>query len=168
MGDVDSTGYNTSLFFWFFESRKDPANAPFTVWIGGGPGSASVDSAVGENGPCSVNADSNSTALNPWSWNNEVNLLYIDEPVQVGFSYNSLVNATVNQLPPDNGAVMPADFSSGVPAANVTFQVGTFPNQNDSFTVNSTGNGAAVLWHFAQTWFEEYVNCKLFKDSFLI
>ena len=39
-----------------------------------------------ENGPCFVGRDSNSTYLNPYSWNNEVNMLYIDQPVQVGFS----------------------------------------------------------------------------------
>jgi len=39
-----------------------------------------------ENGPCFVGSDSNSTYLNPYSWNNEVNMLYIDQPVQVGFS----------------------------------------------------------------------------------
>jgi hypothetical protein len=31
--------------------------------------------ALSENGPCFVNNDSNSTYLNPWSWNNEVRLL---------------------------------------------------------------------------------------------
>jgi hypothetical protein len=30
--------------------------------------------ALSENGPCFVNDDSNSTRLNPWSWNNEVGL----------------------------------------------------------------------------------------------
>jgi hypothetical protein len=32
--------------------------------------------ALSENGPCFVNDDSNSTRLNPWSWNNEVGLDY--------------------------------------------------------------------------------------------
>lgn len=27
-----------------------------------------------ENGPCFIGNDSNSTYLNPWSWNNEVNM----------------------------------------------------------------------------------------------
>lgn len=31
--------------------------------------------ALSENGPCFVNNDSNSTYLNPWSWNNEVGSL---------------------------------------------------------------------------------------------
>jgi len=27
-----------------------------------------------ENGPCYITSDSKSTTLNPWSWNNEVNI----------------------------------------------------------------------------------------------
>jgi carboxypeptidase C (cathepsin A) len=63
--------YPINTFFWFFESRKDPQNAPLSIWMNGGPGSSSMLGLLVENGPCSINPDSNSTTLNKWSWNNE-------------------------------------------------------------------------------------------------
>ena len=89
--------YDIHTFFWFFEARKDPANAPLSLWLQGGPGSPSIPAALGENGPCRVTPDSKGTVLNPWSWNNEVNMLYIDQPVQTGFSYDTLVNGTIDE-----------------------------------------------------------------------
>lgn len=39
-----------------------------------------------ELGPCSI-ASANDTKYNPYGWNNHANLLVIDQPVGVGFSY---------------------------------------------------------------------------------
>ena len=113
--------------------------------------------ALSENGPCFVGNDSNSTYLNPWSWNNEVNLLYIDQPNQVGFSYDTLANVTIDLsyagMVESNQQL--ADFSDGVPEQNNTFFVGTSGSLNRTFTANSTAHAAVAIWHFAQTWFEE-------------
>jgi carboxypeptidase C (cathepsin A) len=43
-----------------------------------------------ENGPCRINNDTTTVSRNPFSWNNEANVLYIDQPVGVGFSHGDL------------------------------------------------------------------------------
>lgn len=63
--------YPINTFFWFFEARNDPENAPLSIWLNGGPGSSSLYGLFTENGPCYVNADSNSTTLSEWAWNKD-------------------------------------------------------------------------------------------------
>ena len=167
--------YPINTFFWFFEARKDPHNAPLAIWLNGGPGGSSLIGALAENGPCFVGNDSNSTYLNPWSWNNEVNVLYLDQPNQVGYSYDVLTNITTSLTKgPFFGIdVQPANFSEGVPEQNLTFLVGTSGTHSVRNTANSTNHAAVALWHFAQTWFEEFPHYKpedeqisLFTESY--
>ncbi|THH31031.1 hypothetical protein EUX98_g3169 [Antrodiella citrinella] len=78
------------LFFWFFESRHDPQDAPLMLWLNGGPGCSSIASGLlFENGPCFVAEGGNSTVRNAHSWNEAVNIIYLDEPVGTGYSYAS-------------------------------------------------------------------------------
>lgn len=78
-----------NYFYWAFESRNDPANDPVVLWMTGGPGCSSEVALFGENGPCHVNADGTGTTTNPYSWNSNATLIYIDQPAGTGFSYGS-------------------------------------------------------------------------------
>lgn len=160
--------YPINTFFWFVEARRrSPHRAPLSIWLNGGPGGSSLLGMLSENGPCWVEGDSNSTRLNEWAWNGEVNMLYIDQPVQVGFSYDTLNNGTYDLLRWDRqegdgdggeGAlpIQLGDFEEGeIPETNATFYVGTFASQNVTQVPNSTDHAAVAFWHFAQTWFEE-------------
>ncbi|KAL9619884.1 MAG: hypothetical protein Q9160_005531 [Pyrenula sp. 1 TL-2023] len=148
LGDLnDAQPYPINTGFWFFEARNDPENAPLSIWMNGGPGSSSMLGLFVENGPCSVNSDSNSTTLNPWSWNNE------DQPTQVGLSYDTLVNVTTDLL---TGEILILNATDRIPEQNNTLLVGTYPSQKVNNTARGSANGARALWHFAQTFFQEF------------
>ncbi len=147
--------YDIHTFFWFFEARKNPNKAPLSLWLQGGPGAPSTPAVFGETGPCFVARDSKNTVLNPWSWTNEVNMLYLDQPVQTGFSYDTLINGTVDetQLP---FVVTPLSAAAPIPPLNSTFLLGTFPSQNPKSTANTTSTAALAAWHFMQIWMQQY------------
>lgn len=121
--------------------------------MNGGPGSSSMLGLFVENGPCFVNPDSNSTYLAEWSWNNEVNMLYLDQPVQVGLSYDTLQNYSTNLV---TGDITPLNDTDPVPEQNATFLVGTYPSRDGNQTALGSENAAIALWHFAQSWFQEF------------
>ncbi|KAI1332698.1 Alpha/Beta hydrolase protein [Xylariaceae sp. FL0255] len=88
---------DTHMFFWFFEARNNPETAPITLWLNGGPGSDSLIGLFEEHGPCSVPANGSETILNPYSWNEASNMLYLSQPLGVGFSYATEVVGIINQ-----------------------------------------------------------------------
>ncbi|KAJ6031893.1 carboxypeptidase Y [Penicillium herquei] len=85
------------FFFWYFESQNDPDNDPLTLWMTGGPGGSSMIGLFEETGPCFVNEFGNGTYYNPFGWSRNSSVLYVDQPVGVGFSYL------------DEGAEIPGD-----------------------------------------------------------
>ena len=53
-----------------------------------------------ENGPCQFYDNSTTPSLNPYSWNEYANMLYVDEPIGTGFSYGTdTVVGTVSAAP---------------------------------------------------------------------
>ena len=88
-GYIDLSTGAKHLFYWAFESRNDPATDPVILWMTGGPGCSSAVALFGENGPCKVNADGTATKLNPYSWNRNATLIYVDQPAGTGFSYGA-------------------------------------------------------------------------------
>ncbi|XP_045806861.1 serine carboxypeptidase-like 45 isoform X1 [Trifolium pratense] len=87
-----------SLFYYFAESETDPSSKPLVLWLNGGPGCSSLGvGAFSENGPFRPNGEF--LIKNEHSWNKEVNMLYLETPIGVGFSYakgSSAYKTTVN------------------------------------------------------------------------
>lgn len=82
-----------------------------------------------------------------------VNMLYLEQPVQAGFSYDSLANFTLDLISED---LKPIEDGDLVPEQNSTFLVGTFPTNNVNNTLHGSQNAAIAMWHFAQVWFQEF------------
>jgi cathepsin A (carboxypeptidase C) len=78
-----------NLFYWFVESQNDPKNDPVVLWMNGGPGCSSLDGFLTEHGPFLVEPDGKTLAKNPYSWNNNANVIYVESPAGVGFSYSN-------------------------------------------------------------------------------
>jgi carboxypeptidase C (cathepsin A) len=83
------------LHYWLIESEKDPTTDPLVLWLNGGPGSSSLIGLLEENSPITLNDKSlqNKTKgipqvfHNPYAWTQEANMLWLESPKGVGFSY---------------------------------------------------------------------------------
>lgn len=77
------------LHYWFVEATTNPSTAPLVLWLNGGPGCSSLDGFLYEHGPFRIN-DTAPTQLVPFdfSWSTAANMLYLESPVGVGFSYS--------------------------------------------------------------------------------
>lgn len=78
-----------------------------------------------------------------------MNMLYIDQPVQVGFSYDVLANGIINEL------VSPFAVAPDNSTTNMTTLEGTFASQKLSSAPNTTDTAAVAFWHFVQTFTQE-------------
>ncbi|GMI74863.1 serine carboxypeptidase-like 45 [Hibiscus trionum] len=76
-----------ALFYYFAEAEVDPASKPLVLWLNGGPGCSSLGvGAFSENGPFRPSGEV--LVKNEYSWNREANMLYLEAPIGVGFSYS--------------------------------------------------------------------------------
>ncbi|XAR52383.1 Carboxypeptidase D [Bertholletia excelsa] len=81
-----------ALFYWLVEApaSRGPESRPLVLWLNGGPGCSSVAyGAAEEIGPLRIRPDGKTLYLNPYSWNKLANLLFLESPAGVGFSYSN-------------------------------------------------------------------------------
>ncbi|KAF6211952.1 hypothetical protein GE061_012469 [Apolygus lucorum] len=94
--DVESyAGYLTvneelqsNMYFWFFPAENNRHNAPVVLWLQGGPGASSLYATFYENGPFFITKDLKLEKRSHY-WSQELNVIYIDNPVGTGFSFTN-------------------------------------------------------------------------------
>lgn len=105
-----------SLHYVFVESQNDPTTDPVILWLNGGPGCSSMDGLFYEHGPF-IFPDGNSTTLvvNPYSWNTNASVIYLESPAGVGFSIlgNVANNYTTDQITAHDNLLALLQFFKG-------------------------------------------------------
>ncbi|KAM1731750.1 hypothetical protein ACFX11_017596 [Malus domestica] len=82
--------HGRALFYWLTEAATSPQEKPLVLWLNGGPGCSSVAYGASEElGPFRINRTGSSLYLNKCSWNREANILFLESPAGVGFSYTN-------------------------------------------------------------------------------
>ncbi|CAG2165563.1 unnamed protein product [Oppiella nova] len=93
-------------FYWYFEAEIDPETAPVVLWLNGGPMCSSILGMLTENGPYTVDSNGTKLIMNKYSWNKVVNIIYMESPAGVGFSYDENDPEPLN----DNNATAVANY----------------------------------------------------------
>lgn len=76
------------FFYYFVEAQQSPESSPLTLWLNGGPGCSSLGyGAFSELGPFFPSGDK--LIANPYAWNKYSNVLFVESPASVGFSYSN-------------------------------------------------------------------------------
>ncbi|KAK1680719.1 hypothetical protein QYE76_041567 [Lolium multiflorum] len=79
-----------ALFYYLVEAPSGAAEKPLVLWLNGGPGCSSLGyGAMQELGPFRVSEDNKTLTRNVNAWNNVANVIFLESPAGVGFSYSN-------------------------------------------------------------------------------
>lgn len=79
------------MHYIFVESEAFPSSDPVVIWLNGGPGCSSLDGFIYENGPFIINPKNyTQLQLRPIRWSQIANVLFLESPIGVGFSYSDI------------------------------------------------------------------------------
>ncbi|CAH9118314.1 unnamed protein product, partial [Cuscuta europaea] len=81
-----------AFYYYFVEAYKQDESSlrPLLLWLNGGPGCSSLAyGAMQELGPFRVLSDGKTLRENKFAWNQAANVLFLESPAGVGFSYSN-------------------------------------------------------------------------------
>lgn len=140
-------GYSeASLFFWHVRAAKDTHTT--VIWLNGGPGCSSMDGNILEFGPFrmgdkTLKQDPNLLYRKSGSWNEEANLLFIDQPFGTGYSD-----------PGDNIFVDSLEAASKAFVVFIKEYVQIFPEIAQTHIIlageSFAGHYIPYIWHFLE------------------
>ncbi|KAI6675925.1 hypothetical protein NL676_036721 [Syzygium grande] len=79
-----------AFYYYFAEAGRNKDSLPLLLWLNGGPGCSSLAyGAMQELGPFRVHSDGKTLYRNRFAWNIAANVLFLESPAGVGFSYSN-------------------------------------------------------------------------------
>jgi len=87
-GYLNLEGTEKNIHYWLVESETSPESAPVVLWTNGGPGCSGLIGFMTEQGPFRPDVDGN-LEPNVYAWNKIANMVFLEQPVGVGFSYSN-------------------------------------------------------------------------------
>ena len=143
-GYLNLEGTEKNIHYWLTEAETNPESAPIVFWTNGGPGCSGLIGFMTEQGPFRADIDGN-LEPNMYAWNKIVNMVFLEQPVGVGFSYsnnNDDYKIGDEQAAKDNLATILQFFEK-------------FPHFNRSkLFITSESYGG----HYMPTWADEIIN----------
>ena len=88
-GYIQLPGTQKYIHYWLVEAEQDADFKPLVFWTNGGPGCSGLIGFLTEQGPFRPTADGD-IQMNPYAWNKVANMVFLEQPVGVGFSYSDV------------------------------------------------------------------------------
>jgi carboxypeptidase C (cathepsin A) len=144
-GYLNLEGTQKFIHYWLVEAENvAPESAPLVFWTNGGPGCSGLLGFMTEQGPFRPDADGN-IQPNAYAWNQIANMVFLEQPVGVGFSYSNVKDdyrIGDKQAAQDNLATILAFFEK-------------FPHFNHTeLYITSESYGG----HYMPTWADAIIN----------
>lgn len=97
---IDLKNKSRALYF-VFQPTIGPKVDEITIWLNGGPGCSSLEGFFQENGRFLWLPGQFAPEINPYSWVNLTNMLWIEQPVGTGFSIGEVTATSEEEIAQD-------------------------------------------------------------------
>ena len=87
-GYITLPGTEKNIHYWLTEAETNPETAPLVFWTNGGPGCSGLIGFMTEQGPFRPD-ETGILYENVYAWNKIANMVFLEQPVGVGFSYSN-------------------------------------------------------------------------------
>ncbi|KAF2259867.1 serine carboxypeptidase [Lojkania enalia] len=97
---IDMNNASRALFFIFQPTIGEPVDE-ITIWLNGGPGCSSLEGFLQEIGLFQWSWGEYAPHINPYSWVNLTNVLWVEQPVGTGFSIGDVTATSEEDIAKD-------------------------------------------------------------------